>query len=181
MLLESKKIELGTPVVEFALKGVDGKIYTPSSFAGASALVVVVTCNHCPYAKASWPLLIRLQAAFKEEGVQFVAVNPNDDDAYPEDSFERMKENAKALALNFPYLRDDTQSVARNLGAVCTPDIYVYDSSHKLYYHGRINDNWQDPNKVREQNLKDAIERLLRGDVPPLKQPPSIGCSIKWK
>ncbi len=180
VLLESKSLEIGTPIVNFNLKGTDGNNYTPDNFKDAKSIVLVVTCNHCPYAKASWPLLIDLQNKFKEKGVQFVAVNPNDSDAYPEDSYESMIEFEKKLGINFPYLRDKTQEVARSLQAVCTPDIYVYDQDRKLYYHGRVNDNWQNPDKVTERNLEDALNSLINNKPAPKDQPPSMGCSIKW-
>ncbi|MDX9702120.1 MAG: thioredoxin family protein [Candidatus Auribacterota bacterium] len=180
VLQESKSIEIGTPIVDFNLKGTDGNHYTPASFADKDVVVLVVTCNHCPYSKAAWPLLIDLQNKFNDKGVQFVAINPNDEKGYPEDSFDNMKVYVEKYGINFPYLRDETQETARALKAVCTPDIYVYDGKRNLYYHGRINNNWQNPDKVTERNLEDALNGLLKGDPPPQDQPPSIGCSIKW-
>ena len=181
MLLESEKIDLGTPLVNFKLPGIDGQTYTPESFRNYEALVVVVSCNHCPYAVASWPILIALQKQFQDKGVRFVAINPNDGVRYPDDAFEKMAPYAETIGLNFPYLRDETQQVARDLRAQCTPDIYVYNNRRKLYYHGRINDNWQHPEKVTQENLKDAISRLVNNEPAPERQYPSMGCSIKWK
>lgn len=180
VLLQSRPVDIGTDIVDFNLLGTDGNYYSPESFSDAQGLVLVVTCNHCPYAKASWPVLIGLQTEFKDRGIQFVAINPNDSNTFPEDSYDKMKEYEKEIGINFPYLRDETQKVAEELQAVCTPDIYVYDQYRKLYYHGRINDNWQHPDKVTEHNLKDALISLLNAEEPPENQPPSMGCSIKW-
>jgi len=181
VLTESKTVKIGTPAVEFNLPGTDGKNYSNESFKDAKVLVIVITCNHCPYAKAAWPLLINLQHKYKEQSVQFVAINPNDDVEYPEDSFENMKGMVNKLGINMPYLRDENQEIARKLNAVCTPDIFVYGHDRNLYYHGRINDNWQNPEKVTSNDLDNAINGLLNGDPPPKNQMPSMGCSIKWK
>ena len=110
-----------------------------------------------------------------------MAINPNDENQYPEDSFDEMKKRITDWKINFPYLRDETQEIARAYKAACTPDIFVYDDKRKLYYHGRINDNWQYPNQVKSEDLKDAINNLISGNPPPQPQYPSLGCSIKWK
>ena len=181
MAVESQKVTLGTPAFDFNLPSTDGKTYSLGSFADAKTLVVAFTCKHCPYAQAAWPLLISLAAEFKNQGVAFVGINPNDEITYPEDSFENMKERVPQWGINFPYLRDESQEVARAYGAVCTPDIYVYDANRRLYYHGRINDNWQNPQKVEKEELKEALEGVLAKNLPPPVQHPSLGCSIKWK
>ena len=100
---------------------------------------------------------------------------------YPEDSFEVMKEKVSEWGINFPYLRDESQEVAKKYGAVCTPDVFVYDQDRKLYYHGRVNDNWKEPEKVTKEELRNAITSLLEGKPQPTDQNPSMGCSIKWK
>lgn len=180
-LKHSESIEIGTTAPNFDLPGTDGKFYTLDSFKEAKVLVIVFTCNHCPYAKASWPLLIKLAKDFKDRGVSFVGINPNDRDLYPEDSFDSMKEKVDEWGINFPYLRDKSQEVAKEYRAVCTPDIYVFDKDRKLYYHGRINDNWQDPDNVTKEDLRDALDSLLQNKNPLYNQKPSMGCSIKWK
>lgn len=177
----STTITLGTPIFSFDLPGVDGKNYSPNSFKDAQVLVVAFSCNHCPYAKAAWPLLIDLYKKYQDRGVAFVAINPNDETQYPEDDFATMKVKAKEWGIPFPYLRDESQDVARNYDARCTPDMYMFDKDRKLAYRGRINDNWQDPSKVTRHDLADAIEKLLRGEKPDEPQHPSMGCSIKWK
>lgn len=180
-LMKSKTLSIGTPMPSFNLLGTDGTMYSQNSFSDAKALVLVITCNHCPYAQASWPVLIDLQNELKNKGVRFVAINPNDATTVPEDNYENMKALQKKLGINFPYLRDETQAIAKSLEAACTPDVYVFDQTRKLYYHGRINDNWQDRTKVTETSLKNAINDLLSGKEPPADQEPSFGCSIKWK
>ena len=180
-LTESQKAKIGSSAPDFNLSSTNGQNYSLDSFQDAKALVIIFTCNHCPYAKAAWPLLIKLAAEFKGKGVAFVGINPNDENQYPEDSFEVMKQRVGDWQINFPYLHDETQEVAKAYGAVCTPDIYVYDKDRKLYYHGRINNNWQNPQQVTREDLKEALNLLLADQSPPTDQGPSMGCSIKWK
>ena len=181
MAVESFSIPVGSNIIPFDLPATDGKNYSVESFKDAKVLVVAFSCNHCPYAKAAWPLLIKMAEEFKDKGVTFVAINPNDESQYPEDSFDEMKKRIVDWQINFPYLRDQNQETARTYKAACTPDIFVYDNKRKLYYHGRINDNWQNPEKVTKEELKDALDSLLSGNPPPQPQYPSLGCSIKWK
>lgn len=180
VLLESLNLPFGQPAINFSLKGVDEKKYHLDSFCGAKVLVIVFMCNHCPYVQAVWGRLVALQERFKSWGVQFVGINSNINPNYPEDSFENMKKYYHEYKMNFPYLVDETQQVAKDYKAQCTPDIYVFDSERKLAYHGRIDDNWKDESKVTKQELAMAIEALLRGESPDAMQNPSMGCSIKW-
>lgn len=180
-VLESEKVAVGTPIVQFNLQGTDGKMYSNQDFATADVLVLIVTCNHCPYAKAAWQPLTGLQDAFADKGVQFVAVNPNDAESYPEDSFENMKEFVQQYKLNFPYLYDENQQTAKQLGAVCTPDVFVYGKDRTLYFRGRVTDNLFNPAEVTDESLKNALNDLLNGNPPPSEQNNSFGCSIKWK
>lgn len=180
MTVSSLKLPLSTKAPDFNLPATDGKNYSLGSLADARAIVVIFTCNHCPYAKAAWPLLIKLADEYKDKEVVFVGINPNDENQYPEDSFEVMKQKVGEWGINFPYLRDENQEVVRAYKAQCTPDIYVFDGKRKLYYHGRINDNWQNPDQVTREELKEALEDLLSGNPPPKIQHPSLGCSIKW-
>ena len=192
MAVSSIALPIGTHAIDFVLPGTDGKNYSLDDFAAARALVVVFSCNHCPYAKAAWPLLIKLAGEFKSRGVGFVAINPNDENQYPEDSFEVMAAKVFEWGINFPYLRDQSQEIARAYQAQCTPDIYVFNFKRELYYHGRINDTWPPVQKVdrvwqssdkkpKKEELKEAINSLLSGKEPPKVQNPSLGCSIKWK
>ncbi len=181
MLLESTQVPLGTPAEPFSLMGTDDKEYTLEEFKGAKALVIVFMCNHCPYVQALWSRLVELQEKYKDQGVQFVGINPNYNPDYPEDSFEKMKEYYKEYGMNFPYLQDLTQEVARAFKAQCTPDIFVYDAEQKLAYHGRVDDNWKDEGAATKYELDAALEALVKGEKPSEEQKPSMGCSIKWR
>jgi peroxiredoxin len=180
-LMYSKGMLLGTPAPPFTLPGVHGKMHSLDSFADAKVLVVVFTCNHCPYAQASEDRLIQLQKEYEHRGVRFVAINPNDDEKYPDDSFEKMKERAASKGFNFPYLRDETQAIARAYDAACTPDIFVFDKDRKLIYNGRIDDNWQHPDQVTRHDLREVLDAALEGREVDFEHVPSMGCSIKWK
>jgi len=181
-LLTSANLPIGKfTAFDFHLLGIDDKIYSLASFSEKKGLVLVFTCNHCPYALASWPLLISLAEKYQLKKIGFAAINANDDKLYPEDSFTEMKLKVHEWGLNFPYLHDKFQITARNYQAQCTPDIYVFDQDRRLYYHGRINDNWQDSSKVTSQDLQTALDLLLSDKNPPQNQYPSMGCSIKWK
>ncbi len=180
-LLKSTNIPLGTKAIDFCLKGVDGQTHSLADYDNKEVLVIVIMCNHCPYVQAVEDRLIQLQEKFIKRNVQFVGINPNDGIKYPDDNFENMVKRAKAKGYNFPYLRDEDQSIARKYQAQCTPDIYVYDKERGLCYHGQIDDNWQEQDKVTSHDLNDAIEALLAGEKPSSNQHPSMGCSIKWK
>ncbi len=178
VLLESTATPLGTNAFPFTLPGTNGQEYSLDSFAKAKVLVVIFMCNHCPYVKAVLERLNALAEDFRDRDVAFVGINANDATDYPEDSFENMK----ALPLRFPYLHDESQEVAKTYGAVCTPDIFVYNSNRQLVYHGRIDDNWKEPNLVTKRDLANALEKTLSGqNIPATEQKPSMGCSIKWK
>ncbi|MBR9976599.1 MAG: thioredoxin family protein [Bacteroidetes bacterium] len=180
-LMYSKGMPVGTDMPPFELKGVDGNTWTPESFADARILVVVFTCNHCPYAKASEDRLIALQKDFSDRGVRFVLINSNDAVRYTDDSFENMVRRAKEKNYPFPYLFDETQEVAKAYDAACTPDIFVFDKERKLRYNGRIDDNWQNPEQVTREDLRTVLEDLLAGRDISIDPQPSMGCSIKWK
>lgn len=178
VLTESVKGLDGTQARDFSLPGCDGKVYTLDSFAAAKLLVVIFICNHCPYVLAVKDRLNALAIEFRERGVAFVAINPNDATNYPDDSFEKMPE----LGIQFPYLRDEDQLTATRYHAVCTPDIFVYDSTRTLAYHGRIDDSWKDESQVTKRELALALEKILSGEkIPRDEQIPAMGCSIKWK
>lgn len=182
VLAHSKGLPLGTPAPTFdGLEGTDGKRYGLGDFADAKALVLVFTCNHCPYAVAYEDRLVALHRDYQNRGVQIVAINPNDAERYPDDSLDAMKERAAAKGFGFPYLVDATQEVARAYHAVCTPDPFVLDEERKLYYAGRIDDSWRDPSAVTTRDLRLALDALLAGDALPFEPSPAMGCSIKWK
>lgn len=180
-LLQSNGMAVGTVAPPFSLPATDGKTYGLADFADAAVLVVIFTCNHCPYAIANEDRLVGLQRAY-EGRAQLVAINPNDARSHPGDSFERMVERARDKGFNFPYLRDESQSVARAYDAACTPDVFVFDADRKLVYNGRIDDNWRDEKAVTQRDLEQVIDRTLAGEPHGLPELfPAMGCSIKWK
>ena len=181
MAVETPPAELGAACPDFRLPGVDGKAYARDDFAGKPVLVVMFICNHCPYVQAVEDRLIRLAREFEPQGVQFVAVCANDAAHYPDDAFDKLAARWRERGYGFPYLHDDAQDVARAFGAVCTPDIFVYDRDRRLAYRGRIDDSWKDEGKVQRRELAEALAALVAGKRPPPVQRPSMGCSIKWR
>lgn len=180
-LLESLPLHLGKDIIPFSLPATDGKGYGPLEFKNKKVLVVIFMCNHCPYVKAVIDRLIAIQNDYADKGVQLIGINANDAEGYPEDSFEAMQAWVKEKGINFPYLYDESQAVAESYQAQCTPDIYVFDQNRKLAYHGRIDDNWKEEDKVTKQELREALDTILAGKGAPETQHPSIGCSIKWR
>jgi peroxiredoxin len=181
VLLNSEPIKLGTPAPDFNLLSVDGKRFNLSNFKNAKVLVVMFICNHCPYVKAVEDRILKIHRDYHGKGVQLVGICSNDSTDYPDDSPKNLLKRWKEKEYGFPYLIDETQEVARAYAAACTPDIYVYDQAQRLAYHGRIDDNWQDPKGVTRQEIREALDALLLGKKPSEKQNPSMGCSIKWK
>jgi peroxiredoxin len=179
--MQSKGMPLGTPAPAFSLPGVDGKTWSLDSFSDAELLVVVFTCNHCPYAIASEDRLLQIQADYRDKGVRLVAISANDAAKYPDDSFDEMKKRAAEKRFTFPYLYDESQAVARAYDAACTPDIFVFDRDRKLIYNGRIDDNWQKPADVTRRDLRAVLDAALAGKSVDFEHVPSMGCSIKWK
>ena len=180
-LMYSKGMSVGTRIPPFRLPGVDGHTYAHTSFDDAAILVVIFTCNHCPYAIACEDRLIVLQHEFSDRGVQFVLINPNDAENYPADSFDNMVVRSEEKNFPFPYLYDETQDVARAYDAACTPDIFVFDQERTLRYNGRLDDNWQEPDRVTSQDLRTVLVDLTAGRDLSIEVIPSMGCSIKWK
>ncbi len=163
------------------LPGVDGREYSLETFKEAKALVVVFSCNHCPYVQAYEDRMMAFHREFAGKGVAFVAINSNEIEHYPEDGFDEMVKRTKKKGFLFPYLRDEDQSVATAYGATHTPEFFVFDAERKLRYHGRFDDNWQDPSQVKNQYVREAVEALLVGASVTLPETFSIGCTIKWK
>jgi len=178
-LMESTMIPLGTTCPDFTLPGVDGRLWSLHDV-HTPALLVVVMCNHCPYVQA---IDDRLNALAKAQvgSCTVIAINANDAVTHPEDSFEAMRGRAKEKGYVFPYLWDEEQTVARALGAVCTPDFFLYDAHRHLMYRGRMDDNWKDAAHVTRHDLQEALDGVLTGAEPLDPQLPSMGCSIKWR
>lgn len=180
-LVESTTVALGGEMPDFTLSDPDGKSYEGRALYGPKGLLVAFTCNHCPYAIAVWPRLVRLSEKAKALGFGTVAMNPNIHPGYPDDAPEKMKEKVRQWAIPFPYLVDETQSTAKAFKAQCTPDLYLYDAKRRLAYHGRLDDNWQDEGAVTRTELWDAVRALAEGRPVASPQRPSMGCSIKWR
>ncbi|MBI4355689.1 MAG: thioredoxin family protein [Candidatus Omnitrophica bacterium] len=173
-------LKLGHTAPPFSLPGVDGRSYSLNSFSDAPAIVVIFMCNHCPYVKATIDRIIALSRDYADRGVAVVGINSNETINHPEDSFDNMKRWAAQKEFNFPYLRDETQQVARAYGAERTPHIFLFDHERTLRYTGAIDDNTQEPSKVKRRYLREAIDAILAKKAPKEAETHAIGCSIKW-
>jgi peroxiredoxin len=180
VLLHTPAGELGAKAPDFSLMGVDGKRHSLQDYEKSSVLVVMFICNHCPYVQAIESRLIHLANEMLEKNVTFIGINSNDQVRYPDDDFEHMKIRAKEKQYPFDYLTDDTQSVAKAYGAVCTPDIYVFNKARELCYRGRLDDSPRNRAAVKSEDLKKAIEAVLDDKPVSAPQHASMGCSIKW-
>ena len=164
----------------FDLPGVDGRNHSLEEYADAPVLVLVQSCNHCPYVLSWEGRITALQREYADRGVRIVAINSNDVSAYPADSFEHMIEHAREAGYTFDYLYDEGQDIARALGSARTPEAFVFDAHRRLVYHGAVDDN-RDETAVTERYLRDAIEAALAGETPPVAETPPVGCTVKWK
>jgi len=176
----STVLAIGDSMPAFSLPATDG-MTVDSHMIKDPVLVVIFTCNHCPYAQAYEERIIELAEEFDEEGVQFVLISSNDASEFPADSFAQMKVKHDELGYPFPYCYDESQDTAQDFGALCTPHCFVFDQDRNLKYKGRIDDNWENPEDTTEHNLYDAIEALVDDKEPPVHEVNAIGCSIKWK
>ena len=167
---------------DFNLNGVDQKKYNLDSVKGKNGTLIMFICNHCPYVKAVILDIVNDCNVIKDLGINSLAICSNDVDNYPEDSFEKMLEFSKENKFNFPYLHDDTQVVAKNYGAVCTPDFFGYNKNLELQYRGRIRE-LKDLKPIRngESDLLKAMKLISETQIGPKDQVASMGCNIKWK
>jgi peroxiredoxin len=173
-------LALGTEVPQFDLPGVDGRSHSLEGYGDAEALVLVQSCNHCPYVQAWDDRLNAIAREYADRAVRVVAVNSNDVESHPEDSFEEMQKRASARGFAFDYLYDEPQAVARELGAERTPEVFIFDRDRRLAYHGAIDDN-RDDTAVTQHYLRDALDAILSGEDPPVSETPAVGCTVKWK
>ena len=182
-LTPSNMLPLGTKAPHFKLRGaVNDKEFSLDELKSDKATVVMFICNHCPYVKHVQKGLVELANDYIPKGVSFIAVNSNDVEKYPEDSPANMKTVALSLGYPFPYLFDETQKVARVYDAACTPDFYVFDAGLKLAYRGQMDDSRPGNGKpVTGKHIREALDRVLKGEPVGEDQAPSIGCNIKWK
>lgn len=185
----AQELERGDSAPDFNLPGIDGGRYSLSDFQASEALLVVFTCNHCPYAQAKMDTLNGIASDYEEVAV--VGINPNDADEYPEDSFDRMREFVADGVVEYDaYLRDESQDVARDYGAACTPDPFLFssendeDGSFRLVYHGRLDDATspdEEPSEEPGFEMRAIIDSVLAGESVEQDFRPARGCSIKWK
>lgn len=174
-------LQLGQTAPDFHLPGVDDKIYSLRDFANAPILIVVFSCNHCPYVVGSEDRVRKLVAHYALCSVRMIAINSNEAENHPNDSFEHMKQRAREKQLNFPYVWDESQEVACAYGALRTPHFYVFDQQRRLRYTGRMDDNPRNPGQEKTRELRDALDALLAGKKPPVPLTNPIGCNVKWK
>ena len=163
------------------LPGVDGQRHSVLGTAGPRGLVVAFICNHCPYVKAVIDRIVRDASDFRPLGIGFVAVNSNDAEAYPQDSFPNMGRFAEAHGFFFPYLQDGSQRLARAYNAVCTPDFFGFNGELKLQYRGRLDASRKQAAPGLRRDLFEAMRQVAETGAGPRDQIASIGCSIKWK
>ena len=178
----STMLQLGTEAPAFRLPDTLGNPVSLDDFKDAPALLVVFMCNHCPYVKHVRPGFSRLVREYQEKGVAVVAINSNDVESYPDDSPERMAEEAQQHAYSFTYLYDETQEAAKAYRAACTPDFFVFDKDRKLVYRGQMDSSRPgSPLPVTGVDLRAALDAVLEDRPAPTEQMPSMGCNIKWK
>ena len=169
------------PAADFNLLGVDGKHYSLANSVGKNGLLVMFICNHCPYVKAIKTRLVADCRELQKYGINTIAIQSNDTVNYPDDSYERMIEEAKMYDFSFPYVLDDTQEVAKAYGAVCTPDFFGFNADLKLQYRGRFDAAGRsEPSVNNPRDLFNAMKLISETGQGPREQVASIGCSIKW-
>jgi len=179
----SNMIPLGTRLPDFLLPDtISGAVYSSNELKGAKASVVMFICNHCPFVKHVNEGIVQLANDYLPKGILFVAISSNDVQNFPEDSPVKMKENAAQLKFPFPYLYDETQDVAREFDAACTPDFYIFNEEQKLVYRGQLDDSRPSLDiPVTGKDMREALDNILSGNPVSEMQRPSIGCNIKWK
>ncbi len=174
-------LPLNAVAPDFNLRAVDGKQYTLASFKDAKVLVIVFSCNHCPYVIGSEERMKRFYSDYSSKGVAMIAINSNESVNHPTDSFDHMVTHAAEQQFKFAYAHDATQSVAKAYGALRTPHYYVFDADRRLRYTGRMDDSPRHPGKETTHELRDAVDALLAGDAPQVPLTNPIGCNVKWE
>lgn len=182
-LTPSNMIDLGTKAPDFKLLDtVTGKPYDLKETKDSKATVIMFICNHCPYVKHVILELVKLAKDYQSKGIAFIAINANDAIAYPEDAPKKMTQLAKQLGFSFPYLYDETQSIAQAYQAACTPDFFIFNKNLLCVYRGQL-DGSRPGNKipVTGKDIRSALDNILQGKPVSPQQQPSMGCNIKWK
>ena len=175
-------LPLGTAAPHFQLTDTNGRTFSLADFKSAPALLVIFMCNHCPYVVHIRAGLAQLARDYAPKNIAIVGINSNDVENYPDDSPVKMKDEVKRAGYIFPYLYDETQAVAKNYHAACTPDIFLFDKNQKLVYRGQFDDS-RPGNEfpVTGKDLRAAIDAVLASKPTSPNQKASIGCNIKWK
>lgn len=178
----STMLALGTPAPDFSLlEPATGKTVSLSDFKGQPLLVAFI-CNHCPYVIHIQQVFARFAEEYQAKGVAVVAINANDVANYPDDSPEKMIQQVNDIPYTFPYLFDESQQVAKAYQAACTPDFFLFDANHKLYYRGQFDASRPSNDEpVTGKDMRAALDSLLAGVAAPENQLASLGCNIKWK
>ena len=180
----AKGYKAGDVAIDFSLKNIDGKMVSLADYKDAKGFIVVFTCNHCPFAQAYEQRIIDLDKKYAAQGYPVIAINPNDPEREPEDSYENMQKRAAEKGYSFVYLFDQTQEIAKTYGATRTPHIYLLKKTKKgniVQYVGAIDDNYEDANAVKEQYLATAIAEMQAGKPVSNTMTKAIGCGIKWR
>lgn len=180
--LDDKGYSIGDMVADFSLKNIDGSMVSLADFDSAKGFLVIFTCNTCPYAQAYEDRIIALDAKYKSKGIPVIAINPNNPDAKPGDSFAKMQERAQSKGFTFPYLLDEGQKVYPQFGATRTPHVFLLQktaSGNVVRYIGAIDDNYQDASQVEEKFVENAIDAMLAGKEIAMTTTKAIGCGIK--
>lgn len=173
-------MRLGDAAPRFSLPGVEGATHALDDYAAADALVLVQSCNHCPYVRAWEGRLKSIQADYAGRGVQLVAVSSNNAASHPDDSFPEMAKRAQRESFNFDYLYDEDQSFARALGSERTPEVFLFDRDRRLRYHGAVDDS-RNEDAVTQDYLRDALDAVLDGGEPEPAETAAVGCTVKWR
>ena len=163
------------------MKNVDGKSVSIADVAGKAGTLVVFTCNHCPFAKGWEKRMADLGNTYAKKKLGVIWINANDPGQHDEDGYAGTQERAKALGLSFPYVVDETSGVAKAFGASVTPEAFLFDAGGKLVYHGTIDDNRKEPDKVQKRYLQDALDAVVAGKAPAVSETKSLGCGIKFR
>jgi peroxiredoxin len=179
--LQPPVCDFGWKARGFDLPGVDGKRYTPDNTRGKNGLLVMFICNHCPYVKSVRDRIVRDARELLQHGIGSVAIMSNDPTEYAEDSFANMQAVAREHDFPFPYLWDETQQVAKDYGAVCTPDFFGFNAALELQYRGRLDASKKDAVANAPRDLFDAMVQVAKTGRGPEEQIASMGCSIKWR
>jgi peroxiredoxin len=176
-------MNIGDSAPAFSLPSTDGRTVSLADVRGRAATIVVFSCNHCPYVVLNEDRLIAVARDYAPKGVAFAAINSNDAEKYPDDSFAEMKTRAAEKKFPFPYLRDESQDAARAYGATHTPHLFVFDKDLKLAYTGAVDDDssYKTRKKAEKHYLRDALDDLIAGRAVRVAETHAIGCTIKWK